>query len=160
MVKSASWKDVYLDPWPNVATAMQGSSRVAFESKPSAAFVRFAQWNNKLSERELQYCADDAYACVHLFHALNAQRKKMNPTPDLPPSADSKVPFYLSKQKRVISTETSEASDESVRDTASDSEDSAIFDEALPRQLPHRQARPNHRALRGPYQGLELRRRE
>ncbi|EMC91384.1 hypothetical protein BAUCODRAFT_80005, partial [Baudoinia panamericana UAMH 10762] len=46
--------------------------------------VRVSSWSRALSKEQSDYSASDAYAGFRLFHALEAKRKAMEPTPPRP----------------------------------------------------------------------------
>jgi len=47
--------------------------------------VRVSNWAVPLNMEQTDYAANDAYVCLHLFHALNQKRLALDPRPALPP---------------------------------------------------------------------------
>ncbi|RAK99698.1 3'-5' exonuclease [Aspergillus ibericus CBS 121593] len=63
--------------------------------------VRCSNWAASLSYRQVQYAAADSYACVCLFHAMDAKRKALDPTPPLPAHADLDLPIQIVSEPAV-----------------------------------------------------------
>ncbi|KAK5702395.1 hypothetical protein LTR17_022357 [Elasticomyces elasticus] len=57
--------------------------------------VRVSSWSKKLSKEQADYSASDAYAGFQLFHALEAKRLKMDPTPPRPAFRELEEPLVL-----------------------------------------------------------------
>ncbi|KAK5719933.1 hypothetical protein LTR15_007206 [Elasticomyces elasticus] len=57
--------------------------------------VRVSSWSKKLSKEQADYSASDAYAGFQLFHALEAKRLKMEPTPPRPAFRELEEPLVL-----------------------------------------------------------------
>ncbi|OQD71735.1 hypothetical protein PENPOL_c001G08634 [Penicillium polonicum] len=67
--------------------------------------VRCSDWTRALSYRQVQYAATDPYACVRLFHAMDAKRQAMNPMPPRPAFAELNQPIVLPLGQAVNSEE-------------------------------------------------------
>ncbi|KGO61662.1 hypothetical protein PEX2_015670 [Penicillium expansum] len=67
--------------------------------------VRCSDWTRALSYRQVQYAATDPYACVRLFHTMEAKRKAMNPMPPRPAFAELNQPIVLPLGEAVNSEE-------------------------------------------------------
>lgn len=67
--------------------------------------VRCGDWTRALSYRQVQYAATDPYACVRLFHAMDAKRQAMNPMPPRPAFAELNQPIVLPLGQAVNSEE-------------------------------------------------------
>ncbi|KAK3621596.1 hypothetical protein LTR56_022703 [Elasticomyces elasticus] len=57
--------------------------------------VRVSSWSKKLSKEQADYSASDAYAGFQLFHALEAKRLRMDPTPPRPAFRELEEPLVL-----------------------------------------------------------------
>ncbi|CDM30957.1 hypothetical protein DTO013E5_398 [Penicillium roqueforti] len=57
--------------------------------------VRCGDWTRNLSYRQVQYAATDPYACVRLFHIMEAKRQAMDPMPPRPAFAELNQPIVL-----------------------------------------------------------------
>ncbi|KAK5681507.1 hypothetical protein LTS10_006039 [Elasticomyces elasticus] len=57
--------------------------------------VRVSSWSKKLPKEQADYSASDAYAGFQLFHALEAKRLKMDPTPPRPAFRELEEPLVL-----------------------------------------------------------------
>ncbi|CAI7593688.1 unnamed protein product [Penicillium glandicola] len=57
--------------------------------------VRCGDWTRALSYRQVQYAATDPYACVRLFHTMEAKRKAIDPVPPRPAFAELNQPIVL-----------------------------------------------------------------
>ena len=64
--------------------------------------VRVSAWSKKLNLEQTDYAASDAYAGFRLYHALEAKRKKMNPTPPRPAFYEDQQPLQLADGRLVI----------------------------------------------------------
>ncbi|KGO77494.1 hypothetical protein PITC_038020 [Penicillium italicum] len=67
--------------------------------------VRCGDWTRALSYRQVQYAATDPYACVRLFHTMEAKRKAMDPMPPRPAFAELNQPIVLPLGQAVNSEE-------------------------------------------------------
>ncbi|CAG8298091.1 unnamed protein product [Penicillium nalgiovense] len=67
--------------------------------------VRCGDWTRALSYRQVQYAATDPYACVRLFHAMEAKRQAMDPVPPRPAYAELNQPIVLPLGQAVNSDE-------------------------------------------------------
>ncbi|KAJ5497045.1 hypothetical protein N7463_009032 [Penicillium fimorum] len=67
--------------------------------------VRCSDWTRALSYRQVQYAATDPYACVRLFHTMEAKRQAMNPMPPRPAYAELNQPIVLPLGQAVNSEE-------------------------------------------------------
>ncbi|CAI7617859.1 unnamed protein product [Penicillium palitans] len=67
--------------------------------------VRCGDWTRALSYRQVQYAATDPYACVRLFHTMDAKRQAMNPMPPRPAFAELNQPIVLPLGQAVNSEE-------------------------------------------------------
>ncbi|KAG0161344.1 hypothetical protein PDIDSM_8878 [Penicillium digitatum] len=67
--------------------------------------VRCGDWTRALSYRQVQYAATDPYACVRLFHTMEAKRKAMDPMPPCPAFAELNQPIVLPLGQAVNSDE-------------------------------------------------------
>ncbi|OQE32908.1 hypothetical protein PENFLA_c001G07646 [Penicillium flavigenum] len=67
--------------------------------------VRCGDWTRALSYRQVQYAATDPYACVRLFHAMEAKRQAMDPMPPRPAYAELNQPIVLPLGQAVNSDE-------------------------------------------------------
>jgi hypothetical protein len=67
--------------------------------------VRCGDWTRPLSYRQVQYAATDPYACVRLFHTMEAKRQAMNPVPPRPAYAELNQPIVLPLGQAVNSDE-------------------------------------------------------
>ncbi|KUM62145.1 hypothetical protein ACN42_g4949 [Penicillium freii] len=67
--------------------------------------VRCSDWTRALSYRQVQYAATDPYACVRLFHAMDAKRQAMKPMPPRPAFAELNQPIVLPLGQAVNSEE-------------------------------------------------------
>ncbi|OQE45000.1 hypothetical protein PENCOP_c002G06028 [Penicillium coprophilum] len=67
--------------------------------------VRCSDWTRSLSYRQVQYAATDPYACVRLFHTMEAKRQAMNPMPPRPAYAELNQPIVLPLGQAVNSEE-------------------------------------------------------
>lgn len=57
--------------------------------------VQTSAWSKKLHMEQTDYAASDAYAGYHLYRALEAKRKKMNPMPPRPAFWEDQQPLQL-----------------------------------------------------------------
>jgi hypothetical protein len=57
--------------------------------------VRVSAWSRRLRPEQTEYAASDAYAGLRIYHALEARRKKMKPTPPRPAFWEDKKPLVL-----------------------------------------------------------------
>lgn len=57
--------------------------------------VRTSAWSKKLDLQQTDYAASDAYAGFRLFHALEAKRRSMDPTPPRPAFWEEHKPIQL-----------------------------------------------------------------
>jgi hypothetical protein len=64
--------------------------------------VRTSQWSKRLRFEQTEYAASDAYAGFRLYHALEARRKKMDPTPPRPAFWEEKKPLVLGDGTAVV----------------------------------------------------------
>ncbi|KAL3478216.1 ribonuclease H-like domain-containing protein [Aspergillus californicus] len=55
--------------------------------------VRCSNWAVPLSYRQAHYAAADAYACIQLFHTMDAKREALVPIPPLPAHAELNLPI-------------------------------------------------------------------
>ena len=69
--------------------------------------VRSSDWSADLNYQQIQYAASDSYAGFHLYHALEAKRLAMDPTPPRPAHAELNLPIKLADGKTAESTEAS-----------------------------------------------------
>ncbi|KAJ5431025.1 hypothetical protein N7445_008757 [Penicillium cf. griseofulvum] len=67
--------------------------------------VRCGDWTRALSYRQVQYAATDPYACVRLFHTMEAKRQAMDPVPPRPAYAELNQPIVLPLGQAVNSDE-------------------------------------------------------
>ncbi|KAJ5356516.1 hypothetical protein N7517_011125 [Penicillium concentricum] len=67
--------------------------------------VRCGDWTRALNYRQVQYAATDPYACVRLFHTMEAKRLAMNPVPPRPAYAELNQPIVLPLGQAVNSEE-------------------------------------------------------
>ncbi|KAJ5178125.1 uncharacterized protein N7500_000824 [Penicillium coprophilum] len=67
--------------------------------------VRCSDWTRALNYRQVQYAATDPYACVRLFHTMEAKRQAMNPVPPRPAYAELNQPIVLPLGQAVNSEE-------------------------------------------------------
>ncbi|KAJ5818002.1 hypothetical protein N7447_008010 [Penicillium robsamsonii] len=67
--------------------------------------VRCSDWTRLLSYRQVQYAATDPYACIRLFHTMEAKRQAMNPMPPRPAYAELNQPIVLPLGQAVNSEE-------------------------------------------------------
>ncbi|KAJ3532898.1 hypothetical protein NM208_g8228 [Fusarium decemcellulare] len=68
--------------------------------------VRSSNWMLPLSERQIAYSASDAYAGLQLYHVLEQERKKLDPSPPRPEFAERGLPI------RFLTAEDVDESDE------------------------------------------------
>lgn len=61
--------------------------------------VRTSAWSRRLSPEQIEYAATDAYAGYRLYHALEAKRKAMDPTPPRPALYELGMPLLLGDGK-------------------------------------------------------------
>ncbi|KAJ4268360.1 hypothetical protein NW762_002423 [Fusarium torreyae] len=80
--------------------------------------VRSSNWMLRLSERQISYSASDAYVGLQLYHVLEQERKKLDPTPPRPEFVEKNLPI------RFLTVDDVDESDE-----ASDSGESEIIPE-------------------------------
>jgi hypothetical protein len=64
--------------------------------------VRTSQWSKRLRFEQTEYAASDAYAGFRIYHALEARRKRMNPTPPRPAFWEEKKPLVLGDGTAVV----------------------------------------------------------
>ena len=64
--------------------------------------VRTSAWSRRLRPEQAEYAASDAYAGLRIYHALEARRKKMRPTPPRPAFWEDKKPLVLGDGKVVV----------------------------------------------------------
>lgn len=57
--------------------------------------VRVSAWSRKLRMDQLEYAASDAYAGFQLYYALEARRRRLDPTPPRPALYEDKQPLVL-----------------------------------------------------------------
>ncbi|KAF4120498.1 Ribonuclease D [Geosmithia morbida] len=55
--------------------------------------VRSSDWTRYLNARQISYSAADAYAGIQLYHALDEQRRSLDPCPPLPFYAELNLPL-------------------------------------------------------------------
>ncbi|CAG7994319.1 unnamed protein product [Penicillium salamii] len=67
--------------------------------------VRCGDWTRTLNYQQVQYAATDPYACVRLFHAMEAKREAMDPMPPRPAFAELGQPIILPQRAAVASDE-------------------------------------------------------
>ncbi|KAJ5327760.1 hypothetical protein N7452_008150 [Penicillium brevicompactum] len=67
--------------------------------------VRCGDWARTLNYQQIQYAATDPYACVRLFHTMEAKRLAMNPMPPRPAFAELGQPIVLPLAEAITSTE-------------------------------------------------------
>ncbi|CAG8369597.1 unnamed protein product [Penicillium salamii] len=66
--------------------------------------VRCGDWTRTLNYQQVQYAATDPYACVRLFHAMEAKREAMDPMPPRPAFAELGEPIIL-PQRAAVATD-------------------------------------------------------
>ncbi|CAG7921023.1 unnamed protein product [Penicillium olsonii] len=64
--------------------------------------VRCGDWTRTLNYQQVQYAATDPYACVRLFHVMEAKRKAMSPMPPRPAFAELGQPIIVPSRDAVI----------------------------------------------------------
>lgn len=57
--------------------------------------VRVGDWRVKLNAEQVDYAANDAYAALRVFEALDSERRKMNPMPRMPYPAELELDIPL-----------------------------------------------------------------
>ncbi|KAJ5120401.1 uncharacterized protein N7515_009789 [Penicillium bovifimosum] len=67
--------------------------------------VRCGDWSRALNYRQVQYAATDPYACLRLFHIMEAKRLAIDPTPPRPAYAELNQPIILPLGQKVIEDE-------------------------------------------------------
>ncbi|KAJ5952476.1 uncharacterized protein N7479_010889 [Penicillium vulpinum] len=67
--------------------------------------VRCGDWTRALNYRQVQYAATDPYACVRLFHTMEAKRLAIQPVPPRPAYAELNQPIILPLGQAVNSEE-------------------------------------------------------
>ncbi|KAJ9630545.1 hypothetical protein H2203_001068 [Taxawa tesnikishii (nom. ined.)] len=65
--------------------------------------VRTSAWSKPLYVEQQEYAANDAYAGFRLFHALEAKRRDMDPTPPRPACYEENKPLVLGNGQEVAS---------------------------------------------------------
>ena len=64
--------------------------------------VRTSAWSKRLRIEQTEYAGSDAYAGFRLYHALEARRRKMDPTPPRPAFWEEHKPLVLGDGKVVV----------------------------------------------------------
>jgi hypothetical protein len=74
--------------------------------------VRSSNWMLRLSERQISYSASDAYVGLQLYHVLEQERLKLQPTPPRPEFVEKGLPIkFLAADDVDESDDTSESGD-------------------------------------------------
>ncbi|KEY69889.1 hypothetical protein S7711_06444 [Stachybotrys chartarum IBT 7711] len=59
--------------------------------------VRGSEWHKALNQEQIKYSASDAYAGIQLYHVLEAERLKLNPTPPRPHHYELGLPIRIAE---------------------------------------------------------------
>ncbi|KPA46500.1 werner syndrome atp-dependent helicase [Fusarium langsethiae] len=77
--------------------------------------VRSGNWMLRLSERQISYSASDAYVGLQLYHVLEQERLKLQPTPPRPEFVEKGLPIkFLAADDVDESDDTSESGDSEI----------------------------------------------
>ncbi|KAL1968506.1 hypothetical protein VTN77DRAFT_1716 [Rasamsonia byssochlamydoides] len=78
--------------------------------------VRCSDWSRRLDYRQVQYAAADPYACLRLYHVMEAKRKALNPVPPRPAFVELDLPIRLANGEPVPRTREDSQEPEPVRE--------------------------------------------